>query len=108
LTGGYCLPLFVPDLVMPGINQLNHFYLQMKITLTKRQIEMLNLIAHGFTSSEIAGLISVSIRTVESTRKTIVSKLQVNNATEAVSKAISYGILEYKPKHYGELRLKIA
>ncbi len=74
--------------------------------LTKRQLLTLELIAHGFTNSEIAVIARVSVRTVESNRKRIVEKLKVTNAVEAVSLAISKGVLRYNPDQFNSLRFQ--
>ncbi len=49
------------------------------VSLTRREQEILNLVAQGKKSSEIAEELSISIRTVESHRYNIMQKVGVNN-----------------------------
>jgi len=56
-------------------------------TLTPREIEILRLIARGFTYSETADLLNISMRTVHSHLKHIYRKLAVHSKTEAVFEA---------------------
>lgn len=58
-----------------------------KYILTAREVETLQLIAKGYTTLEIAYMLFISHHTVESFRKSIQSKLDVKNCTEAVYKA---------------------
>lgn len=62
--------------------------------LTGREIELLSLVAHGRSNREIAGDLSISENTVKFHMKNIIQKLQVSNRTEAVTVAISDGILD--------------
>lgn len=56
-------------------------------TLTPREVEILRLIARGFTYSETAGLLDISIQTVHTHLKHIYRKLAVHSKTEAVFEA---------------------
>lgn len=61
--------------------------------LTSREIEVLHLIALGFTSREIARQLHVSRRTVETHRSRIHSKLGLTSRAELVRFAIDRGLL---------------
>ena len=61
--------------------------------LTDREKEVLLLIRQGFLSKEIADKLQVSIYTVNNHRKSILAKLQVDNAIEAINLANDSGIL---------------
>jgi LuxR family maltose regulon positive regulatory protein len=61
--------------------------------LTKREIEVLVLIAEGLTNQEIGGRLYLSLNTVKVHTRNIYSKLGVNNRTQAVAQARTYGIL---------------
>ncbi len=65
--------------------------------LSHREIEVLRLIALGFTSVEIAHQLNLSPRTVESHRAHITSKLDLSTRAELVSYAIGRGLLETDP-----------
>jgi DNA-binding NarL/FixJ family response regulator len=56
--------------------------------LTGREREVLQLIAEGKTNKETAGLLTVSINTVETHRKHIMEKLDLHNTAEIVRFAL--------------------
>jgi DNA-binding NarL/FixJ family response regulator len=55
--------------------------------LTRRESEILNAIARGFSYAETAGLLHISVQTVHSHLKNIYKKLAVHSKTEAVFEA---------------------
>jgi len=57
------------------------------IKLTKREIEIIKLIAEGFTSQQMADKLFISPRTVETHRANLMKKVGVKNAVELVKKA---------------------
>jgi DNA-binding NarL/FixJ family response regulator len=61
--------------------------------LTPRERAVLELIALGHTSREVASLLSVSPRTVENHKQRIFSKLGVQNQAQAVAVATRLGLL---------------
>ncbi len=66
--------------------------------LSHREIEVLRLIALGFTSVEIARQLNLSPRTIESHRAHISGKLGLSTRAELVSYAIGRGLLETSPR----------
>lgn len=54
-----------------------------KNILSKRELEILQYVGEGFTSKEIADLLSISINTVSRHRQNILQKLNVKNSVEA-------------------------
>jgi two-component system response regulator NreC len=62
--------------------------------LSQREVEVLRLIALGFTSVEIAHRLHLSPRTVESHRAHITGKLGVSTRAELVSYALRRGLLD--------------
>ena len=62
--------------------------------LTKRELEVLNLMAKGKANKEIAESLVISERTVKFHVSSIMKKLGVSNRTEAVSNAAQIGIIE--------------
>lgn len=66
----------------------------MTIRLTKRQIEVLTLLAKGHSSQEAAETLFVSKRTVDFHLATIYDALQVNNRHQAIRAAIRLGLIE--------------
>jgi DNA-binding NarL/FixJ family response regulator len=61
--------------------------------LSQREMEILQLVAQGFTNREIAELVSLSRLTIESHIKNIYRKLAVGSRTEAVYEARARGLL---------------
>ncbi len=64
-----------------------------KLLLTRREIEVLKLIAVGLTNHEIAEKLFVSDSTVDSHRKNLISKLQVKNTAAMVRTALENKII---------------
>lgn len=58
-----------------------------EIHLTRREVEIIKLIAEGLTSQEMADKLFISPRTVETHRANLMKKLSVKNAIELVKKA---------------------
>ena len=63
------------------------------VNLTKREIEVLSLIAAELSSKEIANRINLSINTIEDYRKNLMVKLDVKNTAGLVHKATKMGII---------------
>jgi two-component system response regulator NreC len=62
--------------------------------LSKREVEVLRLIALGHTNVEIAGKLYLSVRTVESHRAHIQQKTRVSTRAELVRYALEHGFVE--------------
>jgi two-component system response regulator NreC len=62
--------------------------------LSERESEVLRLIALGHTNAEAAGLLYLSIRTVESHRAHIQRKLELSSRAELVRYALEHGLVE--------------
>jgi two-component system response regulator NreC len=63
-------------------------------TLTVREEEILKLIALGHTNAEVGELLHLSVRTVESHRANIMSKMGFGSRAELVSHALENEILK--------------
>ena len=61
--------------------------------LSSREKQVLSLINKGLTSKEIAGMLSISIHTVNRHRQEILEKLQVKNSIEACRVAKDLGMI---------------
>ena len=61
--------------------------------LTAREREILKLIADGLTSREIAGMLFLSIKTVQGHRTKIMEKLDIHNRTELMKYAMRKGLV---------------
>lgn len=64
-----------------------------KISLTRRELEVLRMIANELTNEEIAKKIELSKRTIDSHRQNILSKLQVKNTAGLIKYAICLGLV---------------
>ncbi len=62
--------------------------------LTRREREILHLIAFGHTNARIADQLSISVNTVEWHRANLMSKLGVHTAGELVRYALQHGLVE--------------
>ena len=61
--------------------------------LSERELEVLQLASKGFTYSETASFLNISVNTVGSYTKRIYGKLAVNSKSEAVFEATKLGIM---------------
>jgi len=62
-------------------------------SLTAREREMLQLMAEGMTAKEIASHLYVSVKTVETHRRNIAQKLNINRSAELIKYAIREGLV---------------
>jgi DNA-binding NarL/FixJ family response regulator len=67
---------------------------QINEILSKREIEILKLICKEFSNAEIAEKLFLSISTVETHRKNLISKLGVNNTVGLVKFAVKNNLIE--------------
>jgi DNA-binding CsgD family transcriptional regulator len=67
---------FIPDTAL-----LSH------LELSKRELEVLDLMAQGHSNQEIAGKLSVSLSTIKTHNQNLFQKLDVKRRTQAVEKA---------------------
>ena len=65
-----------------------------EIKLTKREIDVITLIAQEYTTNEIADKLFLSKHTIESYRKKIISKLNVRNLAGLTKYALKMGYIE--------------
>jgi DNA-binding NarL/FixJ family response regulator len=62
--------------------------------LSKRELEVLTLIAEGMTNAEIADKLFTSKRTIETHRQNIIEKTQAKNTAALIKYAVSQGMIE--------------
>jgi len=62
-------------------------------TLTQREVEILRMIARGYTNNQIAQKLSISPRTVEGHRSNLMGKLDLHSRVELVEYAEQHGLL---------------
>ena len=64
-----------------------------KPALTRREKEILKLLAEGKTSAEIGSLLFISTTTVDTHRKHLLEKFKVNNTAILIKNATQYGFI---------------
>jgi DNA-binding NarL/FixJ family response regulator len=67
---------------------------KMTTKLTCREAEVLQLIAEGYANKQIAGKLTISIKTVEKHRQQLMNKLNIHDVAGLTRHAISKGIIE--------------
>jgi len=89
---GFCpiAPSLTRELVI-AFAQLSHS--GRSSLLTRRQTELLKLIAEGMSSKEIGGLLFISTSTVKREIRQILNKLKVSDRAQAVSEAMKRNII---------------
>jgi DNA-binding NarL/FixJ family response regulator len=66
----------------------------MEAPISKRETEVLRLIAEEYSNAEIAGKLYISIRTVDTHRRNLLEKLGAKNTAGLVKHAIRLGLIE--------------
>ena len=64
-----------------------------RLELTKREKEILKLISDGLSNKEIANLLFVSTRTIDTHRYNVMQKLNVKNGAELVRIAFKLNLI---------------
>jgi DNA-binding NarL/FixJ family response regulator len=64
------------------------------IDFSKRETEVLSLIAQGYTNKEIADKLFTSRRTVEGHRQTMINKANVRNSAELIRFAVKHSLID--------------
>ncbi|MBI9068693.1 MAG: response regulator transcription factor [Salinivirgaceae bacterium] len=68
---------------------------QIKVRLTKRELEILQEIANGYTSQEIADRLNISIKTVINHRTNLLSKTGAKNTATLLGYAFKNQLIQY-------------
>ena len=84
----------VTKTIMDGLGSAGYKHVNGPVKLTKREIEILKLIAQEYTNQEIAKKLFISTYTVETHRKNLMSKLGVKNSVGLVVYAMSEGLVD--------------
>lgn len=101
---GYILKNSVPGEILEGIRTVaaGEKYLSNDVTklvekqdsetlfLSRREIQILSLIAEGYTTKEIAGKLFISVLTVETHRKNLLTKLNARNMASLIRIAAEF------------------
>jgi DNA-binding NarL/FixJ family response regulator len=85
---------FSPDVARVALNQFVRGNSQPCMPdLTPRETEVLTRIAEGLSNKEIASLLSVGVRTVETHRERLMRKLDIHNVAGLTKFALSKGLI---------------
>ena len=87
-------PYITPRMLKPLLRELLETSKETPFTrLTSRQREVLQLIAEGKTTKEIAVQLNLSVKAIEKHRTDLMWRLDIHNVAELVRYAMSHGIL---------------
>ena len=89
----YITPRIVDIIVKDYFSQVEKPASSALSALTSRQYEVLQLLAEGKTTREIAGQMSLSVKTIESHRQQIISKLNIKSIAGLTKYAIREGLI---------------
>ena len=64
--------------------------------LTRREAEVLQLVAEGATNKQLAGELGISVKTVEKHRQALMDKLKIRDIAGLTRYAIAAGVIEAK------------
>ena len=78
----------------PSLKPMPEEALLLRYQISKREIEVLQLIERGLSNQEIAKELFISIATVKTHIASLFSKLDVKRRTQAVQRAKELGLLE--------------
>lgn len=69
--------------------------------LTPRELEVLELVANGYSAKEAAGTLGIAPRTVERHTENVRLKMRARNRAHMVTQAVTQGILRIGPAPVG-------
>lgn len=95
MNGDSCFRPALTERTLEGMKLIPHEFdsLEMPSPLTRREIEVLALMAGGYNNLEIAGALGTTEGTVKNHVSNILSKLGVRDRIQAVFKGIEAGVL---------------
>jgi two-component system, NarL family, response regulator LiaR len=82
-----------PSIALQVIREIFSPVKDESILLTFREVEVLKLVARGFSNMEIAGLLTINERTIGNHISSILSKLNLSNRTQAALYALRQGFV---------------
>jgi DNA-binding NarL/FixJ family response regulator len=83
-----------PEVTAPILKALARSSQMPKVLLSDRELEVMQCLAEGQTTLQIANSLFISENTVKTHVRHILEKLEASNRTEAVSKAIQMGLIQ--------------
>lgn len=98
LQGKYYLSTSIPEDILERFKEHRERTVSRYDTLSAREREVLQLVAEGHSNGEIAELLFIGTRTVETHRSNVMAKLGVRNQTDLVHFMIQRGLITVKPR----------
>ena len=86
-------PLALAHRMGPAVDVRGDGMVQVGAALTRREVEVLRLLAHGRSYGEIAAQLGVSVNTVATHIKKLYLKLDVHTAAAAVMRAVELRLI---------------
>lgn len=83
----------ISKIIFKSFSKINSDNTQSKLDLSERETEVLKLFADGMSYKEIAEKLFISHRTVETHKKSIMRKLELNNLADLIKYSIRNGII---------------
>jgi two-component system, NarL family, response regulator NreC len=90
----YVSPEIANKVVIDWLNHADQNTKAIDQFLSNREVEVLKLIAEGHTNKEVAALLHISIKTVETHRARIMKKLELNTFADLIKYAIKSKLVE--------------
>lgn len=88
-------PVLEPEVMSKMMKQMRHERV-LHEDLTEREMEILLLLAHGYTNQEIADELYIALKTVKSHVSNLLAKLEVHDRTQAVIYAFQHKLVAPK------------
>ncbi|XKE94199.1 response regulator transcription factor [Metaplanococcus flavidus] len=88
-------PVLEPEVMSKMMKQMRHERV-LHEDLTDREMEILLLLAHGYTNQEIADELYIALKTVKSHVSNLLAKLEVHDRTQAVIYAFQHKLVAPK------------
>lgn len=94
LIRAYVAPLEESSLPTPANDTIHFGKVSKELdVLTRREMEVLRLVAEGYTNQEIADTLTISIKTVQAHRASVMEKLGLHDITQLVRFALRHGLI---------------
>lgn len=92
-AGGTLVQPAITERLLRGLPRTTYPSLETPDALTRRELEVVRLLAGGYSNKEIAGALGMSEGTVKNHVSSVLSKLGVRDRTRAVLRALELGYL---------------
>jgi two-component system response regulator NreC len=93
----YLHPLLTKTLVEASWGPLGRSIEPAAEPLSEREVQVLRLVARGYTAEEIAEKLAIGVRTVKTYKTRTMDKLGLTSRTALVEYALEHGLLDSEP-----------